>query len=346
MKGYFSQLAQSTGLNFESGKSSAQRSGLFQSTRISGREVMPAPIHVEEFVVSEPVRTTAPDVTRNVTSTDSSDTKTSTALSSPATDKTNQDSVRSTTERTVEQVEPFTWADELRIHAPAGEQISEPLDQLPGLKFRDNLMSTTEELRIQYAGMEPDPEPSRFVREPVSQTAPGAARLRGVEQTAELLNEASWEPKGVEPQPVSLDQLERGSETRTLERPEAPVKQPDSEWPTLQDYLSEIRAWMTSDSETTAEIDERQALEGGSKHHSEESTRTREISTSSPLSAKPHQSEQQDLSLSIGTISIVIEEPNRAVAAAPQPAPAPVAGMTQETARQPASLSRYYLRTW
>jgi hypothetical protein len=344
MKGYFSQLAQSSGLNFESGKSSAERSGPFQSTRMTAPKPAPSPIHVEEFVVSEPVRTTAPDVTRNVTPTNSIET--SSARFSPAADKTNQEYVRSTTERTVEQVEPFTWIDDSRIPAPAGDHISDSLDQLPGLKSRDNLMSTTEELRIQYAGMEPAPEPSRFVREPASQTEPGSARLREVEQTAELLREVSWKPKEVEPQSVALDQLERGTEARTLEPPEAPVKPSDSEWPTLQDYLSEIRAWMTSDSESTAEIDQRQALEPGSKHPSEQSTRTRDISTSSPLSAKPQPPEQQDLSLSIGTISIVIEEPNRAVAAAPQPVAPPVANMTQETAKEPTSLSRYYLRTW
>jgi hypothetical protein len=53
--------------------------------------------------------------------------------------------------------------------------------------------------------------------------------------------------------------------------------------------------------------------------------------------------EQQDLTLSIGTIKIVVEEP-RAQAAAP--APPATTETFERTNTAPADLSRYYINRW
>ena len=51
------------------------------------------------------------------------------------------------------------------------------------------------------------------------------------------------------------------------------------------------------------------------------------------------------MNLSIGTISIVIEEPKPAAATVIAPTPAAHAPQPQ-TQHEPISLSRYYLRSW
>ena len=65
----------------------------------------------------------------------------------------------------------------------------------------------------------------------------------------------------------------------------------------------------------------------------------------SPPPGRPEGLEVQDLSLSIGTISIVIEEPAQTVPAA-IPAPPRADGLPEPPASQPTRLSRYYLRPW
>jgi hypothetical protein len=344
MKGYFSKLAQSSGLNFESGKSSAERGGLPLSTRMTARKLAPAPIHVEEFVLSEPAPAIASNPSQNVTSPESIDTKPVATLLSPVANNVHQDSVPSTDERTIEQVESLTSPDELRIPAPVTKQPTESIEEIR-IQYTSTESRKATSRYLETTTPEVGRESSRLVHEPVSHTEFGSADRRRVEQTAELLTEISDKTEGLEPQLVSLDHVEQSLEPRTSNLAREQANKSEPERPTLQHYLSEIRAWMTSDSETiTTETDERLALEPGSKHHSEESTRTREMSTSSPVSAK--QPEQQDLSLSIGTISIVIEEPNPPAAASPLPAPPAVGSTTHETAREPTSLSRYYLRTW
>jgi hypothetical protein len=70
-----------------------------------------------------------------------------------------------------------------------------------------------------------------------------------------------------------------------------------------------------------------------------------EVEPTPPRPGRPEALEVQDLNLSIGTISIVIEEPKQTASAA-LPAPPRVERSPERPASEPTRLSRYYLGRW
>ena len=111
----------------------------------------------------------------------------------------------------------------------------------------------------------------------------------------------------------------------------------------VRQYLREVREWVAASPMPDESVSESLSLTD-EKPESVAFTVARE---SIPV-AQPESHEQidvHDMNLSIGNISIVIEEPKPA--AAPVIAPTPSAPPPQpQTRHEPISLSRYYLRSW
>ena len=112
----------------------------------------------------------------------------------------------------------------------------------------------------------------------------------------------------------------------------------------VRNYLKEVRAWVAATPETDESLFDRQPQ---SEPQRSDDVFALERETEAPPRTTPGElraPEAQYLNLSIGTISIVIEEPQRSVVA-PVVAP-PTVAHAPETRSEPTRLSRYYLRSW
>ena len=111
----------------------------------------------------------------------------------------------------------------------------------------------------------------------------------------------------------------------------------------VRQYLREVHAWVAAGPTAEAIADESQSL----NNQQPESVAIAVERSPQPLAqpATRDAIDVHDMNLSIGTISVVIEEPKPAAAAVIAPTPAAPAPQPQ-TQHEPISLSRYYLRSW
>jgi hypothetical protein len=123
----------------------------------------------------------------------------------------------------------------------------------------------------------------------------------------------------------------------------------------VHNYLKEVKAWVSA----PPQLDQRQLewqrdAEGlPAPHGAEQSLATqgdafaleRAVQPAALRPTRPETLEAQDLNLSIGTISIVVEAPKQ-IAPAVLQAPARVDGPRERAASEPTRLSRYYLGRW
>jgi hypothetical protein len=113
--------------------------------------------------------------------------------------------------------------------------------------------------------------------------------------------------------------------------------------PTVHDYIREVSAWIAAQPETSdTETDTMYELETPRDVRTLIGSERQKNKTASSVPARDSEPEFDDVSLSIGTISIVIEEPKPSVMTS-QPT-AVAQPFAQEGGREPTSLSRYYLR--
>ncbi len=355
MKGYFSQLARHTGLSFESGKTSAASGPLTPPIIAAQRaeRTETAPLHVEQITFGAP--------------------------SNPAAAGLAGRSNKDLTDFTAADAAPLTPASrssvELFDHATRSafesrhDDNQESAPETPPHPATDVSPQNVEESQIHYTTLESTtPEPQEHSAEkqiPASQ--PGIVRISKERSQAGRKSGPAETFEGVEtvesvfarhehegPYLSASNQRARAIEEdqerlqlpRVVERPNEALGE-QLEWEvTFQNYLKEVRAWVAA----TPETDER-----GLGHQSRpgvppERNRSlfaleQEINTaSSPLHGQGQESAVQDLSLSIGTISIVVEEPKTKI---PVPPPPTRAERTAERiTSEPTSLSRYYLRSW
>jgi hypothetical protein len=113
----------------------------------------------------------------------------------------------------------------------------------------------------------------------------------------------------------------------------------------VRQYLREVRAWVAASPMPDDEsVSESQQSWTDPQPESVAFTVEREsIPTAQPKT--PDQIDVHDMNLSIGNISIVIEEPSPAAAAVIAPTPSAPPPQPQ-TRHEPTNLSRYYLRSW
>jgi hypothetical protein len=114
----------------------------------------------------------------------------------------------------------------------------------------------------------------------------------------------------------------------------------------VRNYLKEISEWISTPASSPEE--EPVSFISANRFESAEDQAHRTPRSNVALldQSRMDLPEQQDLSLSIGTIKIVIEEPRKDVPAPPAPAAKPEPAFERTTTAAPTDLSRYYLNRW
>ncbi len=330
MKGYFSQLARHTGLHF----TSAARSTIPGSPIANSDSKPPvfgeqnaspaAPLHVEEVTLVSPTPTastlstsTEPigrSVPENAQTDQTSETTPSVQPSQTAQD-TQAESVRSFPEAFA--VHESSQADD------TGQGSSDTRDtrSLSQVKGKDAPRGATEHQ---------SPFPERNTEQDQVSTTAVAHDLQ-----AERAIVSTTQPQPHEPTTNLPSQTANDLDPRDPVQREVLVRQ----------YLREVRAWVAAPPTPIPDVPEKeltQATQLTSKWQPENSAVERE-----PLqpATQATQLDVHETSLSIGSISVVIEDPKPAVTTI---APTPSAPKSQPptTQPEPISLSRYYLQRW
>ena len=152
-------------------------------------------------------------------------------------------------------------------------------------------------------------------------------------------------PQTQAPAPIVKTVEQKVEPEATHEVSEVEVTNPVEREVMVRQYLREVRAWVAASPMPDDDIVSEAQSWSDPQPESVAFTVGREsIPTAQP--GTPDQIDVHDMNLSIGNISIVIEEPNPPAAAAVI-APTPSVPPPQpQTRHEPVSLSRYYLRSW
>lgn len=337
MKGYFSQLAQHTGLSFEHADATAA-SNLDATPAALAQQPgsePPAPLHVEEITFSVPAAPAPPetsvdgleglriDESKTISTqdeaqsgqTESSDDKHSTSSSqmpptlieTPRESAFEESSIQftktesSTREASEQYVEKQTHTNSERSVHFSDEPLDEALESGPKEKLEGVEIVTR-----------------RFV---------GRDETRAGNKPATRLEGVGRESNAGEPSDAMLDA-----------RMEREVF--------VHNYLKEVRAWVAA-TPLIEEEEYKQQRESKTPREGSDALMLEHEAEASSVSqdARAAELEVQDLNLSIGSISIVIEEPKQSVAASLAPPPR-VESVPARAASEPTRLSRYYLRNW
>jgi hypothetical protein len=189
-------------------------------------------------------------------------------------------------------------------------------------------------------------EPRVLISPPVHADAPTSAPELHELDSSESLHEISTfelnRPSDVDDEPSPAPPKVTTSRlSPALEDGESDPPYPIERQTIVRNYLKEVSEWLSTpapDAEETASLAEAASAESTTPSMS----RRPQASLTSESRDAP---EQRDLSLSIGTIKIVIEEPQTSTAAVPAPPPPPDRARSEIT-KTPTDLSRYYLNRW
>jgi hypothetical protein len=395
MKGYFSRLAQHTGLNFDPGVNGALNGLSSESATYAARESREeiAPLHGEATTFSEEIAplygeaTTFSDSPAPVTKDESFDN-----AAAPAPDKASQESAllsrsldasNTTTnsasfsnsnatnfqdpepspapERlqldpsaeshnftiTESEVMPQTQAAVARPRSGVRQII--PLAQEPGLE-QDNLApgapratldtlieisppTTSEESQIRFEYYDPGTSQPRIqLREP----SPAPRMVEFLEEHSPATRTESI------PEFAGHDQIQRD---RNQVGGSAPASAKWSEQEAaVRNYMKEVRAWVATSPADEGPLEQEDWSDVREQPGNVFALEDETNAVSVPRDELPADKGVQELSLSIGNISIVIEEPQKNLPALATPPS--IERSHVETASEPTSLSRYYLRPW
>ena len=334
MKGYFSQLARATGLSFASGKISPER-GLSPAPALSAlreRVPTPEPLHVEEVTFTSSSPTTGAAHEEDMVAAGQATITDSLASSLPGSRRFNHESA-----------ETFSDAGGIGSSGGPTQRASPAVAESSAVSIDEVQISSSEPATTRRQGNSTQGSVLGSDRDLVrlAVTPPLAVEHHRNEspervETIELGQESlSYQTAAGPPQPLERESEISGSPADDLAVGNA----------ILQDYLREVSAWIAAKPETLdADLNRQQGLEARNEDSRRDFSLERETNPATPpLPPRMREPELQDLSLSIGTISIVIEEPNQQAAIPPSPQPV-APNVTQERGREPTSLSRYYLR--
>jgi len=345
MKGYFSQLARHTGLNFESGRPPVTPAGSAPRTAFSqqsvGRE--PQPLHVEE-----------------VTFTDASG-----PIIHDTSVKRDEGSAQIRIEPISEKVDESKTAPPAHNAHPGQSEFRDPLweyeAKVPDTSIKISSVAEFKETATRVSG-------TRSVADEFSKRIPNEQSVeieqRAIEQQVEWTTQPSTAGLAeVFERPVQLEGQFEFSEHSALNAPdqnqqprqqgreqqtekgESTDSEPQRQREAIvRNYLKEVREWIStpledSESETAFEV------RADTPSKNSDASGWPEYQTNEPRSSPHEQPQTQDLNLSIGTISVVIEEPAKQPTV-PQVVPAPAERIVERTTGGSTDLSRYYLRTW
>lgn len=315
MKGYFSQLARHTGLRF----SNAARS---KSPARHAQRPSPSLLHVEEVTFLPAI------------------------VASPVTDKL--DMVK---DRTTQTTQTTTETSPLATATPSHEAFSEGTSSTdvqlssPQPEPRKSTAASIETEDLRPLSTEHQfPLPQRNVeRDHIFEMPVDGAKLEHVQ--AKLVP------------PVSETTSPLAS-SREGEQPQVPVqavsdldpRDPAQREVLVRQYLREVRAWVAAppteipDVAENALTEENQVTTAWQPEDVTTFSTAREPFQPATQTTQQAQIDVHETSLSIGSISVVIEDPKPAVTTI---APTPTAPTTQPQPQpEPISLSRYYLQRW
>jgi hypothetical protein len=396
MKGYFSQLAQSTGLVTGPGKSSIAGSSLSPSggerlhfeeigftsapqdaaspaaglpeTESAAQNEAVEAVHfepVEEIErISEPLGPTGPSLAVQTSGPESND-----AASGPVSPvETSPRAPLHIETVDVTEVTPPAVREVSPRASEAPSVISEVSFEAPGQMTTESKTARPRELFSEEssAGNEPAAERSNEARVLPVQEYEAQAVSPEISETVEIFERrvaTQKQPRGRgEPfpleQPAHRTHAEAASKQAEDREPSGPAMSFEelkgaalsvgaSREETFQNYLREIVDWVSAPPVTEAE-----ALEQGPRAPAQtgENLFVVKHDGDAPLASRPGPTEEgpevQDLNLSIGTISVVIEEQKQQTAVLPPALPPRAESPAAQAATERTSLSRYYLRSW
>ena len=357
MKGYFSQLARNSGLSLGPGGTTdapgspahlaipAPREGVAKVTPLHGQDVihstespLPAPDGSEnskgvagfpQVVAIAPTDPEGPTMDASLsTSMVTDDVNRQQSESSPAVPQT------APPETSIE-MSPPTFLEESRVLFTDSESgAARPQAYFAGER------SALDERMVQF----PDEPPV---------VAQDSAPLEPVEKVETLENdfgrpEFSPNRQASRPEATGKESLQP---TTAVERIDPAVLDEHLEQEVIvRNYLKEVRAWVAASPAMQEEKLEQDGGREGRLGSGDVFSLEHEINSAPfPQAGRSEAPAVQDLSLSIGTISIVIEEPQKGI-----PAPLVTQPVVERSARpnaqgndrEPTNLSRYYLRSW
>lgn len=308
MKGYFSQLARHTGLRFTNAAHPT-------APALGTQHPSPSPLHVEEVTFVPPAATVSsvPTSTEppSITPAPENATTSSTIEMPPATQ---------TVQATQTQTGILTSSSEAfpaTVHASSlptdtsEERSGPPVDhQASPIEYENVRPLATEH-------QSPFPE-RNAERDPIS-AKPAENEVQQTEASAQPINDLNLS-----------DPVER----------EVFVRQ----------YLREVRAWVAAPPTPIADVAEESLTQETqlTTVWQPESVATVTVDREAPTAKQPTQRGHIDVhetSLSIGSISVVIEDPKPAATTIAPTSPAPSASRPQPQP-EPTNLSRYYLQRW
>jgi hypothetical protein len=345
MKGYFSQLARHTGFTLGVG-------GVTSAISPSGSRTPPArpaghdevsPLHLDEVTFTSPSQSAA----------DTSERTTEGIVGHPSLAPISEQGSETISEgpagsrqvRTSELTEP-----------PAENEPKTQMEFSPGFSFEESI---TSESRASASHAFPDAEDSGGqITSVISEEYFSTAQTLDLEQPSERV--AAFEDRYATTEyqpaaPLDQDQPPRPMEAEVQRSMQA--TEPDERRDTgsevetdrhviLRNYLKEVRDWIAAP--PAMEETEIEFLTAAETPPRSRNPAGLERGATAAAPAPRHDLEEpklQDLSLSIGTISIVIEEPRKEVLIQQAP-PANPERVLDRTTNESTDLSRYYLRSW
>jgi len=326
MKGYFSELVRHTGIRIGSGGRTAAAASLAPSAQPNS-EVRGLAVEEVTFTsLSQPTTVKAYDVGAPET--------TATEVAGIISD----DAPRS--ERADSDIR--SESDAPPVHKP-----SDPTFEVTPINLTDiessakrNLPSTGIETRVfDHPRVVISPPTSVDEQTTSGQTDQSVSAL-------ELRNETS-SPEfdfGDARREVTPDEVDPGRYSRSAAQSETGLDERVERQLVVRNYLKEISEWISTpvaaEEESPAFISDDSGARVGDL-----ARRAERIDISAPDRSRAAAPEPQDLTLSIGTIRIVVEEP-RAQAAAPPAPPASTERTFERTTTARTDLSRYYINRW
>ena len=349
MKGYFSQLARHTGLSF--GNQPKVAVGVSNEPAVKTGPKASAPIEVEEVVFTAAPPAVASEVS---TSTLSGADKTTDAAGEAASFVTPNEVVPHETTSAIAntnqnamlmQTESGSLHDTVVIPDTSVSHVIAPDESRVQFVTSEPAEPITE--RVFFSERPFDQSPSRLITNAEPQ------RLAETETVVAHTEEFGQQPED-ETRDVSVDVQEVRSveiidPVETHPSQPANIKDPlqNDRRQLFQNQLKEVIAWITSPPDEVEQSP--QALEttpgviGAQQTTSNVFVREPEQRRPLAQSITPREPQVQDLSLSIGTISIVVEEPRQDHPVSLTPPPVTQTS-PQPAAPEPTRLSRYYLR--
>jgi len=253
----------------------------------------------------------------------------------------------------VAPTETFTSTHE--TISPAANDTARQTAEIPGNTLSEE--SVPHESRVRFVAPEPEAtkpatEQVFFDERPFDQSAltlsvesqPLTEETVTVEISAEELQQPDHETRDSSVRHHEVQSVEIVNQVDARPKPananvaDAPDREPRR---IFQDQLKEVIAWITSPPEEV----EQTTFEAIEAQHDTNHVviREREQPRSAERPSKASEPHVNDLSLSIGTISIVVEEPKQDFPVSIAPAPTTHTS-PQPVAPEPTRLSRYYLR--